>query len=90
MRALFLCTQQIILDSRNCANPAADGGSLLLDAPATSPSYQPPLVPPASFGYVPKCWHTENFLSVPMTVPGKHLLVFCSLTDGFNLQYMDL
>jgi hypothetical protein len=79
---------KIIVDSTNCKDPTLDGGAVVLEVPATTPAWipGPGLVPPKSYGFLPKCWHTERWLTIPIKTPGEHVLVFCSISDDFNLQ----
>jgi hypothetical protein len=79
---------KIIVDSTNCKDPTLDGGAVVLEVAETTAAYipGPGLTPPKSYGFLPKCWHTERWLTLPIKTPGEHVLVFCSVSDDFNLQ----
>jgi hypothetical protein len=79
---------KIIVDSTNCKDPTLDGGAVVLEVAETIAAYipGPGLTPPKSYGFLPKCWHTERWLTLPIKTPGEHVLVFCSISDDFNLQ----
>ncbi|KAG5189046.1 concanavalin A-like lectin/glucanase domain-containing protein [Tribonema minus] len=80
---------RLIADSTNCLAPETDGGALLLDAHDLKPTWIPN-VQPASLGAEGPCWQTQRWQAKPLVKGGGHYLVLCSLTNGLNVQYMDL
>eukprot|EP00953_Heterococcus_sp_UTEX-ZZ885_P020508 11475-Heterococcus_DN1.PRE.3 len=67
---------KIIVDSTNCKDPTLDGGAVVLEVAETTAAYipGPGLTPPKSYGFLPKCWHTERWLTLPIKTPGEHVL----------------
>eukprot|EP00611_Tribonema_gayanum_P002762 TRINITY_DN12097_c0_g1_i2.p1 TRINITY_DN12097_c0_g1~~TRINITY_DN12097_c0_g1_i2.p1 ORF type:complete len:385 (+),score=96.36 TRINITY_DN12097_c0_g1_i2:834-1988(+) len=80
---------RLIADSYNCAAPETDGGALLLDVPDVMATFEVG-DEPAIIGYQGLCWQTQRWPAQPIATGGEHYLVLCSLSDGLNVQYMDI
>ncbi|KAG5180073.1 hypothetical protein JKP88DRAFT_279780 [Tribonema minus] len=80
---------KLIADSTNCADPAADGGLVLLDVAGVTAAWEAKTEPP----YLPftsRCWQTQRWASQnAFATPGEHFLTLCSKTNGFNVSYLD-